>query len=239
MFNGDGDSTILKSPPVSSRTNDNDEYASHKSLPVSPKRTSLPVESERNARMDKVMEELTINKLNIKSLGLVGRDEEKLILESCFQRLCPLIDGAGLPEQPNKGVENELVFIMGYSGIGKSALARTLHNDIGASGVYVEGKYEFTSADEPYSGVAQAFGILCNEFKDCDEDTVTRISSTIEESMREETLMLTSLIPEISVFLDKDLDTTTIHGGSVSARQEHERWSLKSSGRTLLQLSWC
>ena len=67
--------------------------------------------------------------------------------------------------QDFEDAQNELILIKGYSGIGKSALARTLENDMGASGIYVEGKYEFTSTDEPYSGVAQAFGRLCDVFE--------------------------------------------------------------------------
>jgi uncharacterized lipoprotein YehR (DUF1307 family) len=45
----------------------------------------LAIKSKGNERADKVLEELTINKLNLKSLGLVGREEEKEILNSCLK----------------------------------------------------------------------------------------------------------------------------------------------------------
>ncbi|CAJ1961239.1 unnamed protein product [Cylindrotheca closterium] len=211
-------------------------HSSNDSPLLSPSRNSLRkggmgsqmkfVESERSDRVKEVMEELTINKLNIKSLGLVGREQEKSLLESCFQKLCPPTTyGNDSNEEPNRPVQNQLVFIKGYSGIGKSVLARTLQKDIGASGVFVEGKYEFTSTDEPYSGVAQAFGKLCNEFEDCGEETVAHIASAIKENMREEALMLTSLIPEISILLDdEDLDSASVQSGPISAGREHERW---------------
>jgi len=224
-------------PSGASKSSRRRHSADNDSVLLSPSRASLRtggilsqlkavVETERNSKVDKVMKELTINKLNIKSLGLVGRDQEKSVLESCFQRLCPSIDGTGLLQQSNTDVKNELIFIKGYSGIGKSVLARTLQKDIGVSGVYVEGKYEFTSTDEPYSGIAQAFGMLCTEFEGCGDETVANISSEMKENMREEALMLTSLIPEITVFLDDDdLETVSLQVGTLAAAgREHERW---------------
>ncbi|CAJ1961251.1 unnamed protein product [Cylindrotheca closterium] len=190
---------------------------SRSSLRTSSRLSEVQIHETGNSRYERVLEELTINKLNISSLGVVGRNKEKWVLQNCFERLCQGKDGEYV---------HELVLIKGYSGIGKSVLARTIQKKVEtSSGVYVEGKYEFTSTDEPYSGISQAFGKLCNKFKDCPSETRNKISSAIKENLREEAFMLMGMIPEISVFLDCDesrstgLGCITIPGG-----REHERW---------------
>ncbi|CAJ1961245.1 unnamed protein product [Cylindrotheca closterium] len=211
---------------------DRDEHsAAHSSIRKSTRLSIVQAVETTSSRSEKVLEELTINKLNIQSLGLVGRDDEKSILKNCYQRLCNA-NGDQTPSAPPCSQEasaiivpNELVFVQGYSGIGKSALARTIQTEIeeSSNAVYVEGKYEFTSTDEPYSGISQAFGKLCNKFKDCPAETRDKISSAVAENMREEAFMLMSMIPEISVFLDLD-DANSIWIYGSSPGREHERW---------------
>jgi predicted ATPase len=185
----------------------------------------LAIKSKGNERADKVLEELTINKLNLKSLGLVGREEEKEILNSCLKRICP--HGDETTESATE-LKNQLVFIKGYSGIGKSALARTLEEQIAglSDGVYVEGKYELTSTDEPYSGVAKAFGTLCEHFKESDAETLVSITTAIKENMMEEAIMLMNLIPEIAIFFEENdiSHVASIQAANLNAEREHERW---------------
>ncbi|KAL3937345.1 MAG: hypothetical protein SGBAC_007536 [Bacillariaceae sp.] len=183
-----------------------------------------PVETT-HSRAESVLEELTVNKLKINSLGLVGRDEEKATLKMCYERLCNKESSGSTKEVSPTIVPKELVFIQGYSGIGKSVLARTIEQETGTpSAVYVEGKFEFTSTDEPYSGISQAFGKLCNKFQDCPSDLRDEILKSINESMGEEAVMLMGMIPEICTFLDFEevAHSTLVHGSP--AGREHERW---------------
>ncbi|CAJ1928241.1 unnamed protein product [Cylindrotheca closterium] len=203
------------------------------------RQSELMILNTENRRSSIAMESLTINKLKFSSLGVVGRDREISVLESCFGRLLSSSQGTEnrTADDPTPPIHNELVFIQGYSGIGKSTMARSLQTIVEKSpdGVYVEGKYEFTSTDEPYSGVAQAFGKLCDRFGDCSKETVSEISDIIMDTMKEEAIMLMGLIPELSIFWNTD-ETTPRNALSEAHNfgNDHERW--KYAFRTLTQI---
>ena len=89
-------------------------------------------------------------------------------------------------------------------------------------GVYIEGKYELNSTDEPCSGIAQAFGELCDTTDQLPSETIVEISNSIIDNMWEEAEMLMGLIPELDMFFcDSDKDVSNV--GSDPGR-EHERW---------------
>ncbi|KAL3915820.1 MAG: hypothetical protein SGILL_005466, partial [Bacillariaceae sp.] len=94
-------------------------------------------------------------------------------------------------------------------------------------------KFEFTSMDEPYSGVAQAFGQLCNRLADTDtdddasspEETMTaKMSNVIMDTMKEEAGMLMRLIPEINIFFDESSYKTPDGREDAASGNDHERW---------------
>ncbi|CAJ1958992.1 unnamed protein product [Cylindrotheca closterium] len=166
-----------------------------------------------------------VNKLDVNSLGVIGRNQEISILRRCFQRLLSSDDENDSCDKQSVS-QNELVFISGFSGIGKSTLAQSLQPDVASiGGIYVEGKYAFSSIDEPYSGVAQAFGDLCSKFKSCAPEVISSIGKTIRDSMHEEANMLMELIPELCIFQhSEDATTSTYYSGANAAENDHELW---------------
>eukprot|EP00980_Cylindrotheca_fusiformis_P026080 scaffold15311_cov136-Cylindrotheca_fusiformis.AAC.2 len=115
-----------------------------------------------------MLSDLTINKFNIKSMGLIGREREIEILRSCYDRMMekesePYDQSISMQSLIQSNVHKELVFISGYSGVGKSSLAKTLESETSEStdGIYVEGKFDLKASDEPYSGIASALGQMC------------------------------------------------------------------------------
>ena len=172
-------------------------------------------------RAKSLMEELTMNKLDLKSLGLVGRDQEISTLRSRFSALYSQHE-TEQDYSTTTTATSELIFIQGYSGIGKSTLARSLRTDVDSSsnGVYIEGKYEFTSIDKPYRGIAQAFGDLCSKiFEDFSPEELAEVAKTIDDNIKEEAQMLSSLIPELSM-----ISGGGSFGAILSSTNEHERW---------------
>eukprot|EP00980_Cylindrotheca_fusiformis_P026340 scaffold15908_cov132-Cylindrotheca_fusiformis.AAC.3 len=182
---------------------------------------------------DSMLSELTINKINIKEMGLIGREHEMEILKSCYHRIVLYDEETEVAAAATDGEENgrerrnapsplsqqsnnvsssrqqqqesrmavhqsnamvhhqkELVFIQGYSGVGKTSLAKTLEKETtttkkknnkqtgaGRTGaIYVEGKA--TNSNEPYSGIASVFGQICNQIS---KNTTTTTTTTIRQ----------------------------------------------------------
>lgn len=162
-----------------------------------------PRSSTRQPR--KSIEELTINKLRFEALGLYGRDEQTQLLKESFQIL-----------NKNRRV---LVLISGYSGTGKTALAKVLQEPVQqAKGFYIYGKFE-QQTDEPYAGVTAACRQLCEQLACLDENNVKSaattkdIRSTIRNELGAEARVLMRLIPNLKHLLaEKDIDTTADTG---------------------------
>eukprot|EP00980_Cylindrotheca_fusiformis_P027443 scaffold20461_cov117-Cylindrotheca_fusiformis.AAC.6 len=140
-----------------------------------------------------ILSELTINKLNIKAMGLIGRERE--------------IESISTQSLNQSDVPKELVFITsGYSGVGKSSLAKTLKDDVigrTAGGIYVEGKFDSNANDEPYLGVASAFGQMCRRILDRQDKSrknghPSRFGSPLlVAALGRATNLLSNLIPEL------------------------------------------
>eukprot|EP00980_Cylindrotheca_fusiformis_P027458 scaffold20461_cov117-Cylindrotheca_fusiformis.AAC.21 len=194
---------------------------------LSPPRSSLRVNSKsselklvpsssRVRSNESMLSELTINKFNIKSMGLIGREREIKVLESSYDRMMeekpeitPSNKSIIAQSLVQSNVQKELVFIRGYSGVGKSSLAKTLEKEASkkTEGIYVEGKFDCNASNEPYSGIASAFGQLCKRVlngQDQSNKDVTRIShhslrfeSRLSAALGPAARILSNLIPEL------------------------------------------
>lgn len=102
-----------------------------------------------------VADSITADKLRFHELGLFGRDEELEILREAFER--------------SRKKSREIIWIQGYAGCGKSALASTLRQIVFRSkGLYVYGKFDVHHSDEPYAGFMQTFRELYDMIMDPD-----------------------------------------------------------------------
>ena len=178
--------------------------------------SSLRASSVRQS-VNQVLKELTINKLQYQNLVVVGRDQELQQLQNCIERCrrstttaaaattTTFFDNSdrstwsSTSRSRNNGNNNnknnnkiqttkELVFIDGYSGVGKSALVSALqqqqqqqcqgqgrqastntnitsrnnNNNLNNNMmVMVQGKFDSNNNDVPYSGLVDALGDLC------------------------------------------------------------------------------
>ncbi|OLP18868.1 hypothetical protein BST81_08090 [Leptolyngbya sp. 'hensonii'] len=86
---------------------------------------------------------------------LYGRERELAALLTAFERV------AGVSPVLGKDATAELVLVTGYSGIGKSALVRSLYKPMTARrGYFISGKFDQFQRNIPYSAVVNAFAGL-------------------------------------------------------------------------------
>eukprot|EP00980_Cylindrotheca_fusiformis_P012097 scaffold2923_cov121-Cylindrotheca_fusiformis.AAC.7 len=186
-----------------------------------------------------ILSELTINKFNIKSMGFIGREREIKLLTSCYERMteggkehAPHDQSISTQSLAQSTVQKELVFINGYSGVGKSSLARTLEKEIQFTrkdGIYLEGKFDFNTSNEPYSGIASAFGDMCKRVSkrqdQSDKNTNPSVyscsfGSRLSAALGPSANLMASFIPELYWILP------TRSQSSVSSNGEHYDFEL-------------
>eukprot|EP00980_Cylindrotheca_fusiformis_P026020 scaffold15205_cov128-Cylindrotheca_fusiformis.AAC.5 len=150
-------------------------------------------------------------------MGLIGREREIEILRSCYLRMmenksAPYDQSISAQSLTQSNVHKELVFISGYSGVGKSSLAKTLERETGETteGIYVEGKFDLKASDEPYSGIASALGQICKRlltrhdqsFKKANtRDVLLSFGSRLSAALGPSASLLSNFIPELQDIL--------------------------------------
>ncbi|KAL3941438.1 MAG: hypothetical protein SGBAC_004208 [Bacillariaceae sp.] len=188
------------------------------------------------------LEELTINKLKIHSIGLVGREKETEKLKSCLksmmdQQAAEDNDETELNEETMtiSKVKKELVFIKGFSGVGKTSLARTVKQELDSmeGGYYVEGKFDLNEdKDEPYSGIAKAYSELIQEMDTNDRFMLLEFGQQLVATLGSEVEPLTYLIPELELALGS-YTTSSYTDGDIEGMQERWKYSFRVLTRLL------
>jgi len=242
----------LQGTPTTTMTRSEDGISGFSiSIRSDPKQSELKlIASKRSSALSsrttqQVLSELTINKFDMKSVGLIGRDAEIATLKSCLERVMTAPSDKNEARQGTQTTKTsqghkELVFIKGLSGAGKSSLAKTLENDInrkGQGGAFVEGKFDLTSSDAPYSGIAAAFGAICQFVLDKNNEVSaasTSIAESIVSSLGEEVQLLIHLIPELRDVVASYMDTSEMTAQDVDIEYGTERW--KYAFRTLTRV---
>eukprot|EP00980_Cylindrotheca_fusiformis_P025741 scaffold14558_cov137-Cylindrotheca_fusiformis.AAC.6 len=214
-------SELLKPPGSISEITVTASYSSALRVKTKSSELKLLSRSSNIQKNNSMLSGLTINKLNIKAIGFIGREREIEVLESCYHRMkeeeterAPYCDqSTSVQSLTQSNLYKELVFIRGYSGVGKSSLAKTLKNEVEETteGTYVEGKFDLNASGEPYSGIASAFDQICKHIAkrhetsrkngDPSGDDSLRFGSRLLAELGPATDMLSYLIPQLQYIL--------------------------------------
>jgi len=180
-------------------------------------------------------------------LGLFGRGEQVSTLRKCFQHIASKNDecngvkfDANFRSDSSK-IEKELVYIFGNSGVGKSALTRIILNDVNSldNGLFVEGKFDLITSNEPYSGVGKAFSTICRQLLSHSQEEIAAVGKILSNELKNEVQNLLSLIPELKDVIGvqmspkKGMDDGLKDKGSLKYRQERWKYAFRLLTRAL------
>ncbi|CAJ1947191.1 unnamed protein product [Cylindrotheca closterium] len=224
------------------------------SITASSLRTSVTQRSNetpmvrRPSRMSKLaqarLSELTINKLKIHSVGMIGREKEtellRIRLRTLIQQANDATDDGENAQSHNNGIQTskvkkELVLIRGFAGVGKTTLARTISKDVNstANGFFAEGKFDLDDdRDQPYSGIAKAYSGLIQELWRTDRDMLLKIGKQLSEDLGSEVEPLTFMIPELEDAVIQQ-STSSFSEGGMEGLQDRWKYSFRLLTRLL------
>jgi diguanylate cyclase (GGDEF)-like protein len=121
---------------------------------------------------------------------LYGREEQFDILLDKFNSV-------------SKG-HSELVFVSGYSGIGKTSLVKELYQPIAKlRGYYFSGKFDQLQRATPYSAIIEAFSGFVQYCLTEPESQLTHLRSLIKESLGDNGQIIVNIIPDVELIIGK------------------------------------
>ena len=121
------------------------------------------------------------------SQKLYGRDREVKELENAFESVC-------------RGTSS-IVFVSGFSGIGKTALIEEIQQPVSEkSGYFIEGKFD-QLANTPYAGITQAFALFVSQILTRTETQLAAWRSKILEAVGPNGRVLTDVIPSLELVI--------------------------------------
>ncbi|MEM7592419.1 MAG: AAA family ATPase [Cyanobacteria bacterium P01_A01_bin.83] len=100
--------------------------------------------------------------------------------------------------------KTEMIFISGYSGIGKSALVNEIHKPITSKrGKFISGKFEQLQRDIPYSAISQAFQDLIRKLLSESETKLQIWKNRILEALGNNGQIIIDVIPNLEKIIGK------------------------------------
>jgi PAS domain S-box-containing protein len=119
---------------------------------------------------------------------LYGREQAISTLRAAFDRVC-----AG---------RRELWLVVGYSGIGKSALVQELYTPITQQrGFFIAGKYDQLQRNIPYSALIQAFQRLLRHLSTDSEAALAAWRNTLRTALEPNGQLIVEILPELEVIV--------------------------------------
>ncbi|MBK3733682.1 AAA family ATPase [Azospirillum brasilense] len=121
--------------------------------------------------------------------GLYGRDEPTAVLEAAFERVAA---------RGRMGI----VLIAGRSGVGKSAVVRSLEGRVvPPQGLFAGGKFDQGERDRPYASLAEAFRGLVARILALPAPHREHWRRALAEAVGEGGALMTALIPNLAVLI--------------------------------------
>lgn len=138
---------------------------------------------------------------------LYGRTDAIAALLEAFDAL-----GAG---------QSKLLFVSGWSGVGKSALIAEIHRPVVARrGYFLRGKFDQYRRKVPYSALIQAFDGLLAQLLTEDEERLTASRARLKAALGDVGGVIAQVLPSIELLLGPQSDPPSLSGDAVRHRFE-------------------
>jgi PAS domain S-box-containing protein len=135
---------------------------------------------------------------------LYGRDRELKELESAFESVCR--------------DASSIVFVGGYSGIGKTALVKEIRRPVSEKGGYfLEGKFD-QFVTTPYAGITQAFALFVSQILTQTDTQLATWRSTILEAVGPNGRVLTNIVPTLELVIGPQPSVPDLSGQEAQNR---------------------
>jgi len=116
----------------------------------------------------------------------------------------------------------ELVLVGGSSGIGKTALVRTVYLDIARKGrgLLIAGKHDQLARSTPYAALAQAFGELIRQWLASPPSVLRAWQERIRSEVGDNARLIADVVPELDLLMGKLAPVPEVEGDQVLNRQK-------------------
>ena len=132
--------------------------------------------------------------------GVFGREKELQKLVDAFHRV-----KEGIPK---------VLFISGYSGVGKTTLVNELYTPVKKSGgLFIQGKSDQYKKTTPYDSLRQAFDLLFTEILSQDKASIFAWKSKITAALGSNTGIITAIFPKLEKIIgpQEPVESLPIH----------------------------
>ncbi|MCO4771779.1 MAG: AAA family ATPase [Deltaproteobacteria bacterium] len=114
---------------------------------------------------------------------------------------------------------SEMLFVSGYSGIGKSALIHEVHKPIVRSrGYFISGKFDQFKRNIPYASVIQAFGDLISQLLTESADRIERWKNLILDALGGIAGVATEVLPDLDLIIGEQTAPPELSGEAAQNR---------------------
>jgi PAS domain S-box-containing protein len=116
----------------------------------------------------------------------------------------------------------ELVLVGGPSGIGKTALVRTVYLDIAKKGrgLLIAGKHDQLARSTPYAALAQAFGELIRQWLASPPSVLRAWQERIKSEVGDNARLIADVVPELDLLMGTLAPVPEVAGDQVLNRQK-------------------
>lgn len=98
----------------------------------------------------------------------------------------------------------EILFVSGYSGVGKTSLIKEVYKPLTKErGYFISGKYDQYNKTTPYAGFVIAFSQLIQQYLGQDEQQLNRIKEKLQLNLGDNAQLIIDLIPPLGLLIEK------------------------------------